>query len=81
LISSRSSKSIQVKRAYILIAADEAGDKRWQDEQIYKSCNVSTRTIERVRKHLVEDGFNIAIHGKPREVFKEKIFDGKVEAI
>jgi len=29
---------------------------------------------------FVEDGFHIAVYGKTREVFKEKIFDGKVEA-
>lgn len=80
LITKRSSKSIEVKRAYILLAADESGDKRWQDEQIHKSYNVSIRSVERVRERYVEDGFCIAVYGKTREVFKEKIFDGKVEA-
>lgn len=80
LIKTRNPKSIQVKRAYILLAADEAGDKRWQDARIHKIYHVATRTIERIRKHFVEDGFNIAIYGKPREVFKEKTFDGNVEA-
>ncbi len=41
---------------------------------------MATRTIERLRKRFVEDGFNIAVYGKPREVFKEKLFDGEVEA-
>ena len=80
LISKRGAKSIVVKRAYILLAADEEGDKRWQDKQIHKTYNVAARTVERVRQHFIEDGFNIALYGKPREVFKEKIFDGKVEA-
>jgi hypothetical protein len=80
LISSRSAKSIHVKRAYILLAADEAGDKRWQDEEIHKTYNVATRSVERVRQRFVEDSFSIAVYGKTREVFKEKIFDGKVEA-
>ncbi|MBF0242020.1 MAG: hypothetical protein HQK64_06005 [Desulfamplus sp.] len=35
LISKRGSKSIVVKRAYILLAADEEGDKRWQYKQIH----------------------------------------------
>ncbi|MBF0231344.1 MAG: helix-turn-helix domain-containing protein, partial [Desulfamplus sp.] len=48
--------------------------------QIHKTYNVATRTVERVRQHFIEDGFNIALYGKPSEVFKEKIFDGKVEA-
>ncbi|MBF0204818.1 MAG: helix-turn-helix domain-containing protein [Desulfamplus sp.] len=80
LIKNRSPKSIQVKRAYILLAADEDGDKQWQDDRIHKTYHVSTRTIERVRKNFVEDGLKLAIYGKPREVFKEKIFDGNVEA-
>jgi len=50
-------------------------------EQIHKSYKVATRSVERVRQRFVEDGFNMAINGKFREVFKEKIFDGKVEAI
>ncbi len=80
LIKNRSPKSIQVKRAYILLAADEDGDKQWQDNHIHKIYHVSTRTIERVRKNFVEDGLKLAISGKPREVFKEKLFDGNVEA-
>ena len=41
---------------------------------------MSVRTVERVRKHFVEDGFNTSVYGKKREIFKEKIFDGEVEA-
>ncbi|MBF0211390.1 MAG: helix-turn-helix domain-containing protein, partial [Desulfamplus sp.] len=70
LITKRSSKSIEVKRAYILLAADEAGDKRWQDEQIHNAYNVSVRSVERVRERFVEEGFRIAVYGKTREVFK-----------
>jgi hypothetical protein len=80
LITKRSSKSIEVKRAYILLAADEAGDKRWRDEQIHKTCNAAARSVGRVRGRFVEDGFRIAVYGKTREVFKEKIFDGKAAA-
>lgn len=80
LIKNRSPKSIQVKRAYILLAADEEGEWQWQDDRIHKTYHMATRTIERLRKRFVEDGFNIAVYGKPREVFKEKLFDGEVEA-
>ncbi len=80
LIKNRSPESIQVKRAYILLAADEEGEWQWQDDRIHKTYHMAARTIERLRKRFVEDGFNIAVYGKPREVFKEKLFDGEVEA-
>lgn len=80
LISNRSANSEPVKRAYILLAADEAGEKNWKDTQIQVSYGVSIRTIERVRENFVKEGFEIAIHGKKREVFKEKLLTGDVEA-
>jgi len=80
LITKRSPKSIQVKRAYILLAADEAGEKKWQDARIHTTYHMNIRSIERVRQRFVEEGYQVAVHGKKREVFKEKVFDGKVEA-
>jgi len=80
LITKRSPKSLQVKRAYLLLAADDAGEKRWQDAQIHHTYHLSIRSIERVRRRFVEDGYHVAVYGKKREVFKEKVFDGKVEA-
>ena len=35
---------------------------------------------ERIDKLIVENGFSEAVYGKKRTVFKEKIFDGRVEA-
>ena len=80
LIAHRSSKSKQVKRAYILLATDENGDKCWTDEQIREAYGSSLRTIERLRKRLVESGMRAALEGKKREVFREKILTGEVEA-
>ena len=80
LVKKRSPKAIQVKRAYILLAADESGDQGWPDEQIHATYSVSLRSIERVRQRYVEEGWEMAVHGKKREVFKEKLFDGAVEA-
>lgn len=50
------------------------------DEDIRTRYKVSQRTIERTRQRFVEDGFEIALNGKQRTVFKEKLFDGRVEA-
>lgn len=53
---------------------------RLPDEDIRTRYKVSQRTIERTRQRFVEDGFEIALNGKQRTVFKEKLFDGRVEA-
>jgi transposase len=80
LIEVRSSKSQQVKRAYVLLAADEQGDKGWKDEQIQQTYGLSRASIERLRERFVMEGFQQALAGKKREVFKEKVFTGEVEA-
>lgn len=80
IIKDRSSRSPQVRRSYMLLAADENGDKQWKDEKISSSygCNIST--IERLRKRFVEESFETALYGKKREPVGEKILDGRVEA-
>ena len=80
LIKTRSEKSQVVKRAYVLMAADENGEKKWKDEQIRQAYGVSIRTIERLRERFVMEGLKKALEGKKREVFREKIFTGEVEA-
>jgi transposase len=81
LLLSRKSQSVFVKRAYILLALDEnqaAG--RLSDEEIRQRYQVGQRSIERTRQRFIEEGFQIAVYGKKRTVFKEKKFDGRVEA-
>ncbi|MBE9217219.1 helix-turn-helix domain-containing protein [Plectonema cf. radiosum LEGE 06105] len=80
LIGKRSEKSLQVKRAYILLAADEHGDKQWKDAQISEAYGIGKRTVERLRQRFVEEGLEVALQGKHREVVREKVFDGEVEA-
>ena len=80
LIGRRSAQALAVKRAYILLTADENGPQQWSDTQISTTYQVAVRTVERTRQRFVEDGFQRAVHGKPREVYKEKVFDGTVEA-
>lgn len=80
IIKNRSSKSPQVRRSYMLLAADENGDKQWTDEKISSSYGCSVSTIERLRKRFVEDSFETALYGKKREPVKEKLLDGRVEA-
>ncbi len=81
LLASRKSQSVFVKRAFILLALDENQESgRLSDEEIRLRYHVGQRSIERTRQRLIEDGFEIAVHGKKRSKFKDKTFDGRVEA-
>lgn len=80
IVESRSQKSVQVKRAYMLLASDELGDKVWTDQQIGAAYGVTIRMIERLRRRLCEDGLEIAIRGKPRPVNREQVLTGDIEA-
>jgi len=80
IIKKRKSTSEIVKRSKILMAADRNGSRKWKDDQIAKQYEVSRRTIERLRKRLIEDGLEICLKGKPRLNLHKKLFDGEVEA-
>jgi len=80
IIQQRSSKSVQVKRSYLLLAADKHGDKHWSDEQISHCYGVSVSTVERLRRRFVEEGIEISLSGKKREPVAAKLLDGRVEA-
>lgn len=80
IIAKRKADSQAVKRAYVLLAADENQPSFLKDEQIRQTYQVSIRTIERLRERFVEHGLAMAIKGKKREKFKEKVFDGVIEA-
>lgn len=79
LISRRNAKAPAVKRAYILLSADENGDNL-ADSEIAHRYSVAIRTVEGIRKRFVEEVFEQVVYGKKRTVFKEKTFDGRVEA-
>lgn len=58
--------SQKVRRAQILLKADVEGPA-WNDAKIADAFNCRTRTIEKLRKRLVEEGFEVALNGKKRE--------------
>lgn len=67
--------------AEILLKADvsELGG-RWQDKQISATFGISTRTVERVRERLVQEGLESALNRAiPTRARKRKI-DGENEA-
>ncbi len=80
LIAARNGKNRQVKRAYALLAADENGHKKWSDQQIKQAYGLSIASRERLRERLVRESLDTALMGKKRQVFKEKLFTGEVEA-
>ena len=81
IIAKRSSKSEIVKRAFVLLSLNENRlGGRLSDEEIRHHYQVGQRMIERLRQRFVMESFEIALHGKKQTRFKEKTFDGRVEA-
>ncbi|HEY4262567.1 MAG TPA: helix-turn-helix domain-containing protein [Schlesneria sp.] len=72
--------SQKVKRSQILLKAD-AGGPNWTDERIAEAFVCRTRTVERLRRRLVEQGFEDALHGRKRQTPPVKrMLNGKQEA-
>jgi Winged helix-turn helix len=68
-------------RAQVLLKAD-AGLKGSgsTDEQVAQSLEVSTRSVNRVRKAYVEEGLSAAIERQPRRKQPRRKLDGAAEA-
>jgi len=69
-------------RARILLKADQSFEgPMWPDEKISEAFDVTVQTVERVRRQLVEEGFDAVLS---RREYKQKVsrkkVDGKVEA-
>ncbi|MFT6961592.1 MAG: transposase [Flammeovirgaceae bacterium] len=81
LIKSGKYKNTKQKRAQALLAADESeGGKKMKDIEIAKAYDIRVRTVERLRQRFILDGYEIALHGKPRDITKEKRFDGRIQS-
>lgn len=76
----RKADSQIVKRAFALLAADQNQPQPSTDQQIQQTYHLSLRTVERLRQRFVEEGIEIALKGKKREIFTPKTFDGAIEA-
>jgi transposase len=82
LIRKGSSPAQRLMKARILLKADvsEAGEG-WSDNQIIEALETSTSMVYRVRKQLVEEGFEAVLSRKPRATpAVPRIFDGEKEA-
>jgi transposase len=66
-----------MEHARILLKADAGEDST--DEQISQACDVSVRTVERVRRRFVEDGLEDALR-PPKVPRPPRKLDGELEA-
>jgi len=75
-------KSQKVLNALILLVVDENQPKlsRLTNESISKVLQVSMKKIDRVKKRFVEDGFDVALLGHPKEREYSTKVDGDLEA-
>jgi hypothetical protein len=81
LISTGKSSARKLMHARILLKADESeGGPGWKDEQISDALEVSISTIERVRRHCVEEGTDAALSRRPGSGYREPKIDGEKEA-
>ena len=81
LVNSGKGPAGKLKRARILLLADEAQENGgWKDSDIVQALRTSRRTVERARQNCVEKGVTVAInHTRPRKR-KPKVLDGAAEA-
>lgn len=82
LVARRSRNAEPVKRAMMLLALDEAdGAPALSDAEVVDRYHASVRTVERLRRRLVEHGLDLALHGVPRGPKQPaRKFDGTTEA-
>ncbi len=70
----------KVRRAQILLKADADGPN-WTDERIAEAFSCRTRTVEKIRRRLVEQGFEETLHRVERtQPPVEKLLTGEQEA-
>lgn len=80
LVKKLNGSSQKVRRAQILLKADVNGPG-WTDVRIAEAFSCRVQTIENLRKRLVTEGFETALHGIPRSSApRQKVLDGKQEA-
>ncbi len=81
IINKGSHTSQTFRAAYILLNCDEGPySQKVTNEQISKVLKVSMRTIDRVKKKLVEEGFDAVLERRPTKRNYETKVDGDIEA-
>jgi transposase len=81
IINKGSHTSQTFRFAYILLNCDEGEfSDNVTNEQISKVLKVGMRTIDRVKKKFIEEGFEAVLERRPTTRTYEKKVDGDVEA-
>jgi transposase len=81
IINKGSHTSQTFRTAYILLNCDEGQySDKVTNEQISKVLKVGMRTIDRVKKKFIEEGFEAVLERRPTTRIYEKKTDGDVEA-
>lgn len=81
IVNKGSHKSQTYRAAYILLNTDE-GDysRKVTNERICEVLRIGMRTIDRVKKRFVEEGFEATLERRPTQRVYERKVDGDVEA-
>lgn len=69
----------KVRRARVLLEADADGPG-WPDAKIAEALDCRTKSVENIRQRLVTEGFDVALHGRPKRRVRGKALDGEQEA-
>ncbi|MFZ2338209.1 MAG: IS630 family transposase [Bacteroidales bacterium] len=81
IINKGSHTSLTFRTAYILLNCDEGKySQKVTNEQISKVLKVGMRTIDRVKKKFIEEGFEACLDRRPTTRIYETKTDGDVEA-
>lgn len=81
IINKGSHTSHTFRMAYILLNCDEGSySEKVTNEQISKVLKVGMRTIDRVKKRFIEEGFEAVIERRATTRIYEQKIDGDVEA-
>jgi transposase len=81
IINKGSHTSQTFRSAYILLNCDEGPySQKVSNEQISKVLKVGMRTIDRVKKKLIEEGFDAVLERRPTTRNYESKVDGDIEA-
>ena len=78
VIAKLKGSSQKVRRAQILLKADEDGPA-WTDARIAEAFGCRTRTVEAIRERFVTEGFDVTLQGQSRKP-RSKVLDGAQEA-
>ncbi len=81
IVNKGSHTSQTYRTAFILLNCDEGPySQKVTNEQITKVLKVGMRTIDRVKKKLVEEGFDAVLERRPTKRNYETKVDGDIEA-